>query len=148
MADDKVVDLSKEFALDDRAKGFLASVRSLAAVTHMVRDILSTLTKAEQRALCQVMAARLEGAAAMTASQNLVRAPLLIGMPFDHIVQVYDDLVTGEVLQTIITGTDKKGQPTSMAFRWEAFERLMILGEEMAAKPQPKFVTPGGAPLV
>lgn len=47
MADEKVVDLGKMFALDNRARGFLTTLRALAAVSQPLGDVLATLARKE-----------------------------------------------------------------------------------------------------
>lgn len=145
MAGDKVVDLSREFALDNRTKGFLNALRSLSAVSQPLGDLMCTMMKDEQRVLAQIIAWRLEGGMALPASAALIHMPLLVGMGLDQLQEIIETLCNNNVLQQVTTERDKGGNPARIAFRWPALERLLIQGEEVAKGPQ--LLTPGGAPL-
>jgi len=144
-SNDKVVDLSKEFALDNRAKGFLGSLRALAAVSQPLGDLMCTMMKDEQRVLAQIIAWRLEGGVALPASAALVHMPLLVGMGLDQLQEIIETLCNNNVLQQITLERDKGGNAAKIGWRWPALERLLLQGEEVAKGPQ--LLTPGGAPL-
>lgn len=139
------LDLAKRISMDNRSTGFINAVRSLAAIHQLFGDVLSTMSKAEQRILCQVAAWRLEGAPMLPATASLVHMPLLVGMGLDQIQQVIETLCDNEVLQKIIVATDKKGEVSEMAFRWAALDRLLLQGEQIAKGP--RLVGLSGAPL-
>lgn len=145
MAGNNVVDLSKEFALDNRSKGFLSALRSLAAVSQPLGDVMATMMRDEQRVLAQVIAWRLEGGALLPASAALIHMPLLIGMGLDQLQQIVETLVDNGVLEQVTVSRDKNGNPAQIGWRWPALERLLLQGEEIAKGPQ--LTTPGGAPL-
>ena len=145
MADEKVVDLGKMFALDNRARGFLTTLRALAAVSQPLGDVLATLSREEQRVLVQVIAWRLEGGALLPASAALIHQPLLIGMGLDQLQGIVESLVEGGVLEQVTVSRDKMGNPAQIGWRWPALERLLLQGEEIARGPQ--LTTLGGAPL-
>jgi hypothetical protein len=142
---DNVVDLSKEFALDVRAKGFLSALRSLAAVSQPLGDVMATMMRDEQRVLAQVIAWRLEGGALLPATASLIHLPLLTGMGLNQLQEIIETLVNANVLEQVTVSRDKAGEPTQIGWRWPALERLLLQGEEIAKGPQ--LTTPGGAPL-
>lgn len=145
MAGDKVVDLTKEFALDNRAKGFLTALRSLAAVSQPLGDLMATMMKDEQRVLCQIIAWRLEGGIVLPASAALIHMPLLVGMGLDQLQEIIETLCNNNVLQQVTIERDKFGNAERIGWRWPALERLLLQGEEISKGPQ--LLTPGGAPL-
>ena len=146
MSDDgKVVDLSKEFALDNRAKGFLTALRSMAAVSQPLGDVLAALSREEQRVLMQVVAWRLEGAPFLPASAALIHQPLLHGMGLDQLQQIIEDLCDNGVLVQHVLSRDKAGNPAQIGWSWPALDRLLLQGEQIAKGPQ--LTTLGGAPL-
>lgn len=137
--------LAKRIAMDNRALGFINAVRSLAAVNQLFGDVLATMTKAEQRVLCQVAAWRIEGGAMLPATASLVHMPLLIGMGLDQLQDVIETLCENDVLEKVVVNHDKAGNVSEMAFRWPALDRLMLEGEKLAKGPE--LLTLSGRPL-
>lgn len=145
MADEKVVDLSKEFALHKRTKGFLTSLRALAAVAQPLGDVMATMLRDEQLVLAQVIAWRLEGGAVLPASASLIHMPLLVGMGLDQLQEIIETLCNNGVLVQVTITRDAAGNPKQIGWQWPALERMLLQGEEIAKGPQ--LTTPGGAPL-
>lgn len=133
---DQTVDLAAKLKLDDRARGFMGAVMALSRVAQPLTLVMMGMSKAEQRFLLQIAAWRMEGAPYLPATNGLAHMPLLTGMGFDQIETVAQGLVESGVVEIIPIKEDEDGEPTSMAFRWPAFERLLLQGMEMAKGPQ------------
>lgn len=140
-----VVDLTQQFQLDNRAKGFLNALRALAAVSQPLGDVLCAMQRDEQRVCCQIIAERLEGAIGMRLRPRLVEEPLLIGMSLDTLQEIVEAMFNADVFQKIVVAEDRKGDVTAMMATWPALERLLLQGEQIAKGPQ--LTTPSGAPL-
>lgn len=81
----------------------------------------------------------------LPATASLVHMPLLVGMGLSQLQEVIETLCENDVLQKVVVATDKQGNPSEVAFRWPALDRLLLHGENVSKGP--RLMSLSGAPL-
>lgn len=130
---DNVVDLSVQFALNKTAASLLKRAKIIGLVADELTTVLATMTHMEQRFLSAIIAWRIEGGAALPATDLLSKLPALHGLEFGAIQSTAAGLAEADVIEVVPTDHDEKGETTAVAFVWPALERLLHQGEQRIA---------------